>query len=632
MSSVKSHSHDSATGSTPRAALIIGAIGVVYGDIGTSPLYTLRACLEEYEHFSPAQILGTLSLLFWMLMIVVSLKYVMFILRADNKGEGGTMALLELAVRGRSKWQKAVLVALGTFGTALFYGDSMITPAISVLSAVEGISLVSSAYEHWVIPICLVIILALFGIQSRGTAVVGKLFGPIMMLWFVVLGVMGAWQISQTPSVLMALNPLYAIEIIQTAPAKTFILLGAVVLALTGAEALYADMGHFGRTSIRQAWFVLVLPALTLCYFGQGALLLREPEAIKNPFFLMVPDFALIPLVLLAGIATVIASQAVISGAFSVTRQAVQLGFWPRMDILHTSEQEEGQIYLPRVNWLLLVAVVALVLIFKKSDNLASAYGLAVTGTMLITTILAFEVLLRNVSALKKVFMFTCLTLLLLVDAIFFASNSMKFIEGGWLPLLVGVLIFSVMMTWRNGRALLSELQLRDRQPLGEFMSMLEKHSPTRVDGTAVFMAEGAGIVPPALLHNLKHNKVLHEQNLFLHVKVADIPYVQADSRFEFKTLSSSSWEAAINYGFKEEPDVPTALEIIGKQHPEINLEPMRTSYFLSRETLVVIKKLSWLSIRNRLFSLMMRNATRSTRFFKIPPNRVVEMGTQIEI
>jgi len=631
MSSDKSSSGN-AGASTPASALIVGAIGVVYGDIGTSPLYTLKQCLEGYEHFSQEQVFGTLSLLFWMLMVVVSIKYVLFILRADNKGEGGTMALMGLAVRGRPAWQKALLIALGTFGTALFYGDSMITPAISVLSAVEGISLISHSFEQWVIPICLVIIIALFVIQSRGTAVVGKLFGPVMCIWFLVLGAMGIWQIAQTPEILKALNPVYAFNIIHAAPYRTFVLLGSVVLALTGAEALYADMGHFGRGAIRKAWFALVLPALTLCYFGQGALLLRNPAAIENPFYLMAPAAGLIPLVIFASIATVIASQAVISGAFSVTRQAVQLGFWPRMDVQHTSEREEGQIYLPRVNWFLCLAVIALVLIFQKSDNLANAYGLAVTGTMLVTTILAFEVLLRNISRLKKILMFSCLSVLIAVDALLFTSNSLKFIEGGWLPLLVGVVIFCFMMTWRNGRALLAEIQLRDRQPLGDFMAMLENHPPARVDGTAVFLSEAIGVVPPAFLHNLKHNKVLHQQNLFVHIKVADTPFVQPESKFNFNALSASSWEATVTYGFKEEPDVPHALEQLGQLHTEVNLEPMRTSYFLSRETLVVIKKFSLISVRNRLFSLMMRNATRSTRFFRIPPNRVVEMGTQIEI
>ena len=626
------NSSKNSTGATPASALMIGAIGVVYGDIGTSPLYTLKQCLEGYKDFSQDQVLGTLSLLFWMLMIVVSIKYVMFILRADNKGEGGTMALVGLAVRGRPPWQKALLIALGTFGTALFYGDSMLTPAISVLSAVEGISLISDSFEAWVIPLCLVIIVALFVIQSRGTAVVGKLFGPVMMFWFFILGAMGIWQISQTPAVLVAINPVYAYQLILAAPHKTFVLLGSVVLALTGAEALYADMGHFGRTSIRRAWFALVLPALTLCYFGQGALLLRNPAAIENPFYLMAPAISLIPLVILASIATVIASQAVISGAFSVTRQAVQLGFWPRMDVLHTSEREEGQIYLPRVNWLLCIAVLALVVIFRKSDNLANAYGLAVTGTMLITTMLAFEVLLRGISRVKRLFVLICLSILIAVDALLFASNSLKFVEGGWLPLLVAGVIFCFMMTWRNGRALLADIQLRDRQPLSEFMGMLENHPPARVDGTAVFLSEAGGIVPPAFLHNLKHNKVLHQQNLFLHIKVADTPFVQLENKFDFKPLSASSWETTVTYGFKEEPDVPNILEKLGQLHPEVNLEPMRTSYFLSRETLVVQKKFSFKSVRNRLFSLMMRNATRSTRFFRIPPNRVVEMGTQIEI
>ncbi len=630
MSSANSSSTSPAV--TPRSALIIGALGVVYGDIGTSPLYTLRACLEGYAHFTHDHVLGVLSILFWMLMMVVSLKYIMFILRADNKGEGGTMALLELAIRGRSARQKTILIALGTFGTALFYGDSMITPAISVLSAVEGISVVSDKFEHWIVPLAIVILVGLFSIQSRGTAVVGKLFGPIMVFWFLCLGAMGIWQISQTPSVLYALNPVWAWRLASDFPLQTYLLLGAVVLALTGAEALYADMGHFGRSAIRRAWFVLVLPALTLCYFGQGALLLRDPTAIKNPFFLMAPEWALIPLVILAGAATVIASQAVISGAFSVTRQAVQLGFWPRMEILHTSEREEGQIYMPRVNSMLLIAVVALVLIFRKSDDLAFAYGFAVTGTMLVTTILAFEVLLRDCSGFMKAMWRVALSILLLIDILFFSANSIKLHEGGWMPLLVGLIIFSIMMTWRNGRALLYEMQVRDKQQLAEFMALLEKYPPARVDGTAIFMTESVGVVPSALLHNLKHNKVLHKQVVFLHVDVADVPHVPESERFSWKQLSESSWQASANYGFKDEPDVPQALEFLARAHPEVNLEPMLTSYFLSRQTIVVVKQGTLQSLRRSLFAFMARSATRSTRFFKIPPNRVVEMGMQIEI
>ncbi len=632
MSSANSASPSHGLGTTPRSALILGALGVVYGDIGTSPLYAVRACLEGYHQLSQEHVLGVLSILFWMLMLVVSLKYMTFILRADNKGEGGTMALLELAVRGRSGYQKMVLVALGTFGAALFYGDSMITPAISVLSALEGISIVSSDLEHWVVPLAVLVLVALFSIQSRGTAVIGKLFGPIMVTWFLSLGAMGIWQIWQTPSILYALNPIWAWRLASDFPWQSFVLLGAVVLALTGAEALYADMGHFGRSAIRRAWFILVLPALTLCYFGQGALLLRDPAAIKNPFFLMAPDWALIPLVLLAAFSTVIASQAVISGAFSVTRQAVQLGFWPRMEILHTSEREEGQIYLPRVNWLLLIAVLTLVLIFRKSDDLAMAYGFAVTGTMLTTSVLAFAVLLRGATGARKIGWIAILSLLLLVDILFFSANTIKLHEGGWMPLLVGTIIFSVMMTWRNGRAILADMQVRDKQPLAEFMALIEKYPPARVDGTAIFMTESEGVVPAALLHNLKHNKVLHQQVVFLTVNVADIPYVSVEDRFTVKPLSVTSWEATVRYGFKQEPDVPLALELIAKAHPEIDLEPMRTSYFLSRQTIMVVKQPTLRSIRRRLFAFMSRSATRSTRFFKIPPNRVVEMGMQIEI
>ncbi|GAB1579586.1 potassium transporter Kup [Bordetella petrii] len=610
----------------------MGALGVVYGDIGTSPLYTLRACLVGFADLEPDHILGVLSILFWLLMLVVSFKYVTLVLRADNRGEGGTLALLELAVRGRQGRSRWLLVVLGIFGASLFYGDSMITPAISVLSAIEGIGIVSHTLDPWVVPISLAVLVCLFAIQSHGTGAMGKLFGPVMALWFATLAVLGGWQIWQAPEVLAALNPVWAVRFVVDFPLGSFLLLGAVVLALTGAEALYADMGHFGRPAIRRAWFAMVLPALVLCYFGQGALLLREPQAIRNPFFLMAPEWGLVPLVVLATIATVVASQAVISGAYSVTRQAVQLGFWPRMQILHTSAIEKGQIYLPQVNALLLVAVLILVALFQDSENLAAAYGFAVTGTMLTTTILAFSVLPRGASGGKRALWLAVLGLLLVVDILLFGANIFKIHEGGWLPLLVGIVVFTLMMTWRRGRYLLAELQQRDRQPLKEFMAQLEEFPPARVPGTAIFMTMSPGVVPAALLHNLKHNKVLHEHVLFLTIRVADVPYAAPEERFELQRVSPSCWQVVVHYGFKEDPDVPEVLRQVAEAYPEIDLEPMRTSYYLSRQTVVAGRKPAMLGWRRAMFSFMARNATRSTKFFKIPPNRVVEMGMQVEI
>jgi KUP system potassium uptake protein len=623
---------DSSHAPSGGAALVMGALGVVYGDIGTSPLYTLRTCLDGLGDLQPGHVLGVLSILFWMLMLVVSLKYVTLILRADNRGEGGTLALLELAVRGFGGRMRWVLVVLGIFGAALFYGDSMITPAISVLSALEGIAIVSHRLDHWVVPLALIIMFGLFAIQSRGTAIVGRLFSPVMALWFGALAVLGAYQIWMMPSVLQALNPMVGVRFVLEFPGTSFILLGSIVLALTGAEALYADMGHFGRSAIRRAWFWMVLPALTLCYFGQGALLIRDPAAVRNPFFLMAPEWGILPLVVLSTAATVIASQAVISGAFSVTRQAVQLGFWPKMEILHTSAIQKGQIYLPQVNKLLLIAVIILVLVFRSSDNLAAAYGFAVTGTMLMTSLLAFAVLPRGSSGVRRAIWFAGLGVFLVVDLLLFSANAFKIHEGGWMPLTVGLIVFTLMMTWRRGRFLLLKLQSRDRQPLKEFMDQMEEYPPARVGGTAVFMTMTKDAVPSALLHNLKHNKVLHDHVLFLTIEGADVPFVDPSERYEVTSVSASSWQAVVTYGFKDEPDVPASLAEIALAHPEIDLDPMRTSYFLSRQTVVEGKKPSMWRWRRGLFSFMARNSTRSTRFFKIPPNRVVEMGMQVEV
>lgn len=619
---------------SPRAALLIGALGVVYGDIGTSPLYTIKVALAGVGHQPDVEhVLGMLSILFWMLILVASLKYVICILSADNRGEGGTLALMELAMRGRPDRVRWRLILLGLIGASLFYGDSMITPAISVLSAVEGIGIVSHGLDPWIVPISTAVLVGLFMFQSRGTGAVGKLFGPVMLVWFLVLGILGAWRIIEEPQVLRAVNPLWAVRFIADAPLETFLALGALVLALTGAEALYADMGHFGRSIIRRSWFSAVLPALVLCYFGQGALLLSDPSSIRNPFFLLAPDWGLVPLVALATVATVIASQSVISGAFSMTRQAVQLGYWPRMVIQHTSAREEGQIYLPRVNWLLMGAVLVLILAFGSSDRLAHAYGFAVTGTMLMTSVLAFAVLPRGARGGRRVAWLALISVFLVIDILLFSSNTLKLHEGGWLPLVVGIVLLTLMMTWKKGRQQVHDTLAGDHQSLESFMESLEAYPPMRVPGTSVFMSMIVGTVPPALLHNLKHNKVLHEQALFLTIEVADEPYVPFDERLKVERVSRSSWQAIARWGFKQEPNVPQVVGQIGQEVPELNLEPMQTSYFLSRQTIIVVRRLPWYkSWRRHLFAFMARNASRSTRFYRIPPNRVVEMGMQMEL
>ncbi len=617
----------------PGAALLIGALGVVYGDIGTSPLYTVRAALSGLPGAGHDDILGVLSLLFWMLMFVVSLKYVTMILRADNRGEGGTLALMELAVRGLDGRRRWAVVVLGLIGACLFYGDSIITPAISVISAVEGIGVVSHTLDGWVVPVAMALIIGLFAIQSHGTGAVGKLFGPIMLLWFLVLGVLGGWRVIQAPQILHALNPWWAISFVSHAPWTTYILLGSLVLALTGAETLYADMGHFGRSAIRCVWFGLVLPSLVLCYFGQGALLLADPAAIKNPFFLLAPGWALWPLVILATAATVIASQAVISGSFSVTRQAIQLGFWPRMNILHTSAREEGQIYLPRVNIAMCLAVLALIAVAQSSQALAGAYGFAVTGTMLMTSLLAFRVLPGRSRGARRTLWMGLLVLFLAFDVLLFTSNTLKIAAGGWVPLVLGVCLFTLMLTWKQGRQRIHDTLAGDQPPLREFMQGIEQYPPTRVAGTAVFMSMIVDTVPPALLHNLKHNKVLHEQVVFLTVDSAGVPYVSFSERYRLERLSRSSWQVVARWGFKQEPNVPQLLEQIAQEHPELDLEPMQTSYYLSRQTIIVVRRLPLLlRWRRSLFAFMARNASRSTRFYKIPPNRVVEMGMQMEL
>jgi KUP system potassium uptake protein len=610
--------------------ITIAAIGVVFGDIGTSPLYALKEIFNGHHPIpvTPENILGILSMVFWSIVALVSIKYVAIIMRADNRGEGGSLALLALITeRAKNPVLARIITLLAIFAAALFYGDSMITPAISVLSAVEGIELIAPGLKHYVIPITLVIITILFAIQKRGTGTVGMFFGPIMITWFGILGVLGVLEIIHNPSVLMALLPSYAFHFIQTHPALAFLALGSVVLAVTGGEALYTDMGHFGRFPIRLAWFGFVMPALVLNYFGQGALLLAEPDAIANPFFHLAPDWALIPMVILATAATVIASQAVISGAFSVARQSIQMGLLPRMQIIHTSGQEQGQIYVPFTNWTLYLAVVALVIGFKSSSNLAAAYGIAVTGTMLIDTILiAFVMVLMW--RWNKLLVALITVLMLSVDIAFFSANAIKIPDGGWFPIAMGIISFVVLTTWRRGRSLVSQEMAKQSIPMDAFLDSLgDVH---RVQGTAVFMSSSKDGVPAALLHNLKHNQVLHERVILLTIQTTDTPHVNDFERIFLHKMDHGFKRLIVRYGFMESPDVPGALEQCKRFGERFDL--METTFYLSRETIVPALAKKFSLPRARLFAVMSKNATNASEFFQIPTNRVVELGTQLVI
>ncbi|WP_454255850.1 potassium transporter Kup [Pseudomonas sp. Marseille-Q8238] len=620
-------------GNAASFGMLVAAVGVVYGDIGTSPLYTLKEVFAGHYGVQTNQegVLGILSLIFWSLIWVVSIKYVLFILRADNQGEGGVMALLALARRATQPYPRLsrTLVLFGLFGAALFYGDSMITPAISVLSAVEGLQVAFDGVDHWVIPLSLVLLVGLFLIQKHGTARIGKLFGPVMVLWFSVLAALGIYGIVQRPEVLQALNPYWCIHFFIAHPGIGVAILGAVVLALTGAEALYADMGHFGRKPIARAWFLLVLPALVLNYFGQGALLLDNPAAARNPFYLLAPSWALLPLVGLSTLATIIASQAVISGAFSLTRQAIQLGYIPRMHIQHTSSEEQGQIYVGAVNWALMIAVVLLVIGFGSSGALASAYGVAVTGTMLITTLLVSAVMLL----LWRTPLWLAIPVLsgfLLVDSLFFAANVPKIFQGGAFPVIAGIVLFTLMTTWKRGRQLLVERLDENALPLPLFISSIRSQPPHRVQGTAVFLTARSDAVPHALLHNLLHNQVLHEQVVLLTVVSEDEPRVAPERRFEVDAYGDGFFRVVLHFGFMDEPDVPTALRLCHLN--ELDFSPMRTTWFLSRETVISTKRFGMARWREVLFALMLRNANGNLRFFNLPLNRVIELGTQLEI
>lgn len=615
------------------ASLTLGALGVVYGDIGTSPLYTMK------EVFSPAtgipldapHLIGAVSVIFWGLMMVVTLKYVMLILRADNRGEGGIMALTALAAKaaGSTPHRRVLLLLTGVFGAALFYGDSVITPAISVLSAVEGLEVVTPTLKPYVLPISVAVLIGLFAMQRFGTALVGKLFGPVIVLWFGVLALTGVREILQQPAILAALNPLNGLAFLSHQGWHMFVAVGAIVLAFTGAEALYADMGHFGKRPIRWAWSGLVLPALGINYMGQGALLMRDPSALENPFYRLFPEAWLIPAVLLATIATVIASQAVISGAYSMTKQAVQLGLLPRMQVHYTSAKEAGQIYMPEVNWTLLAAVLLAVVGFGSSSALAAAYGIAVTVTMLVTTLLTFFVI-RHGWHLPLPVALAATGLFLALDTLLVVSCSLKFFQGGWFPLVLGCALFVVMATWRRGRELLIDSIRHDDPEILPFITALSADVVHRVPRTAVYAVANPDTVPQALMHNLKHNQVLHERNLILTVVFHDVPWIPFEERVQVKPLVPGFWKVQVNYGFKNTPDVPKALELCKAQGLPINL--FETSYFLSREIVVPTKGTGMAHWREALFALMSRNSGSVAGFFNLPNNCVIELGTRVQI
>jgi KUP system potassium uptake protein len=615
------------------APICLAAIGVVFGDIGTSPLYTLKEVFSEAGGvaLNEPDILGAVSSIFWALMCVVTLKYVILVLRADNRGEGGIMALLTMVLSavGRGSKYRLPLLALGTFGAALFLGETIITPAITVLSAMEGLELVTPALKSYVLPMTITALVVLFFMQKRGTAVVGKLFGPIILVWFSVLGIAGLLQIAQTPRILLALNPLVALAFLKDLGPGIFLALGAIVLALTGAEALYADMGHFGRKAIRISWVGVVLPGLALNYMGQGALLLDKPEAVVNPFYLMFPDTLLLPAVVLATMAAIIASQAVISGAYSIVQQAVHLGMLPRMRIVHTSSSQAGQIYVPAVNWLLLLSVIVVCVSFGSSAALAGAYGIAVTGTMLITTMLTFVVVRRKwrfpfwVALAATGFFFV-------VDSVLLVSTSFKFLEGGWFPVTLGLLLFALMWTWKEGRALMLQQMNEDDPALNDFVNTLQHSAFPRAARTAVYLVANQKPIPRALLHNLKHNLTLHEKNLVVTVNFADIPYVEPEQRVEVDALGQGFWRVRLLFGFMEEPDVPHAL--VKHLPADLGFKLFTASFFLSRETVVPTKGAGMANWREELFAALSRNAGSVVNYFNLPGNQVIELGSRVHI
>ena len=614
-------------------SLSVAAIGVVYGDIGTSPLYAFRECFRE-EHgiaASHENVLGILSLIFWSLVVVISIKYLGFVMRADNRGEGGILALMSLVRVRKEKrsLRRAVLVALGLFGAALLYGDGMITPAISVLSAVEGLQVATPVFKPFIVPLTVIVLIGLFIVQKFGTARVGAMFGPIMMVWFAVLAVLGIWHIVQEPRVLAAVLPRYAVDFFLVNHVTGFLVLGSVFLVVTGGEALYADMGHFGARPIRIAWFTIVFPSLLLNYFGQGAYLLGDPRGVRDPFFRMAPDWALLPLVGLATIATVIASQAVISGAFSLTRQAVQLGYLPRIIIRHTSEREIGQIYIPSVNWFLMLAAIGLVLSFEASSALAAAYGVAVTATMAITTML-LAVVTKDRWAWSPLMTFAMAVPLLVIDFAFFGANIVKVADGGWFPLAVGFIIFTMMTTWRRGRIILNERLAEQTISVEDFLRDLARKTIPRVPGTAVFMTRQNEGIPTTLLHNIKHNKVVHQCVVFLTVDVEEAPRLGDEERYQWQDLGQGVFRLQVKFGFMEDTDIPALLGRMVK--PPASLNPMMTSYFLGRETLIPTRRPGMARWREHLFAWMVRNSTSASIFFQLPANQVIELGAQVEL
>ncbi|MFO1109022.1 MAG: potassium transporter Kup [Bradyrhizobium sp.] len=614
------------------AGLLLGCIGVVYGDIGTSPLYALREAVVAAgggsAEATPQAVLGVLSLIIWALIVVVTLKYVLILLRADNNGEGGTLALMALAQRALGG-HSAIIILLGIISGALFYGDAVITPALSVLSAVEGIKLVTAAFDHYVVPITVIILVALFAVQSRGTARVASLFGPIMCLWFVVIAIAAVPQIMRHSDVLLALSPLYAVSFMFHHGIIGFVTLGAVFLAVTGAEALYADLGHFGKKPIQTAWLFIVLPSLTLNYFGQGALVIADPKAIENPFFLMFPEWALIPMVALATIATVIASQAVITGAYSLTRQAIQLGLMPRFEIRHTSEAHSGQIYIPKINLMLFVAVMLLVLLFRSSSALASAYGISVTGTMVVTAMMGFVVIWK-VWKWSPVAAAALIAPFLFLDLTFLAANLLKVFEGGWVPLLLGGVVMLLMYTWRRGSRLLFEKSRKLEFPLADLVAMLEKRPPQRVPGTAVFLTSDPQSAPTALMHSLKHYKVLHEKNVILTIETAPTPRIDDSERVRMEPIGNTFSKVTLRFGFMESPNVPKTLAIARKLGWQFDI--MSTSFFLSRRSLKPAAHSGMPRWQDHLFIALSQSSNDATDYFQIPTGRVVEVGTQVTI
>jgi KUP system potassium uptake protein len=628
-----SHRHDRSPRGRYLATLTVGALGIVYGDIGTSPLYALRECFHGTHGIAPTRdnVLGVLSLIFWSLTLIISIKYLVFVMRADNDGEGGILALMALVSKqpGEHKRTRAALIGLGLFGAALLYGDGMITPAVSVLGAVEGLNVTTHFFQPYVVPISIGILVSLFVIQSHGTERIGFLFGPVMIVWFVVIALLGLRWIRQDLHVLSAFNPLHGLQFFTANGFHAFVVLGSVFLVVTGGEALYADMGHFGPRPIRVAWFGLVLPSLFLNYLGQGALLINQPEAAPNPFYLLAPRWALYPLVALATMAAIIASQALISGAYSLTRQAIQLGYSPRLNIQYTSPHQQGQIYMPQVNWVLMVSTVGLVLGFRSSSALAAAYGVAVTSTMVITTLLAYLVARRS-WGVRRIVAGSLAAFFLAIELGFFSANVIKIPHGGWFPLVIGAALYLLLSTWKKGRALLAS-RLRERlYPFDRFMQDITRVPPHRVPGTAVFMTSNLIGTPPTLLHNLEHNQVLHDRVVLLTVVTSGAPHVEDTDRLSVETLGQGFYRVTLRYGFMEEPDVPAALAL-GAGHG-LPLDATKMTFFLGVETLLATERKGMVRWRERLFAVMSRNAVRATSFFRIPPERVVELGMQIEL